>query len=388
MNLSSERGGNRVEFKVGLIGMGKRMRWFVRELRKINGIQIVAICDVIPEAVAAFGDELGIDPGKRYNDHTRLIQDEDVQVVISVTPNHVHGEIVRSCLLAQKPLITEKPFTRTFEEAVDLMRLFSAQEGNPALCMIGFTKRYFPGLRYAREMVRSGKLGTIRHASLKYFQGWGSAVYQTPINWRLQKEFTGTGTLADLGAHIIDAARFLFGEFVEVSGRMHTIVERRKDNKTGEMVPVEVDDFVSFEALLEGGAAGVFQSTRNALGEKDVIEIQIYGDEGTIYFRNSAMDELVWVRNNADGQDVIRETIAAPVGCRYGEVEDFFDRLRGLERDGFPGLVDGYLNQEVIEAIIRASAERRTVTIREVRPEGLRIPPANSELRHSESGSL
>jgi predicted dehydrogenase len=354
--------------------MGKRMRWFVRELRKINGVEIVAICDVVPDAVAAFGDELGIAASKRYNDHNRLIQDEDVQVVISVTPNHVHAEIVRSCLLAQKPLITEKPFTRTFDEAVELMQLFSENEANSALCMIGFTKRYFPGLRYAREMVRSGKLGTIRHASLKYFQGWGSAAYNSSMNWRLQKEITGTGTLADLGAHIIDAARFLFGEFVEVSGRMLTLVERRKDNRTGEMVPVEVDDFVSFEALLEGGVAGVFQSTRNALGEQDVIEIQIYGDEGTIYFRNSAQGELEWVRKSADGPDLIRETLAAPVSCRYGEVDDFFDRLRGLERDGFPGLVDGYLNQEVIEAIIRASDERRTVAIRKVRPEGLRVP--------------
>jgi predicted dehydrogenase len=251
------------------------------------------------------------------------------------------------------------------------MQLFSENGANSPLCMIGFTKRYFPGLRYAREMVRSGKIGRVRHASLKYFQGWGSAAYQLAMNWRLQKEFTGTGTLADLGAHIIDAARFLFGEFVEVSGRMHTLVEQRKDNRTGEMAPVEVDDFVSFEALLEGGVAGVFQSTRNALGEQDVIEIQIYGDEGTIYFRNSAQDELEWVHKSANGPDLIRETLAAPVSCRYGEVEDFFDRLRGLERDGFPDLVDGYLNQEVIEAIVRASEVRRTVTIQEVRPAGL-----------------
>jgi acyl-CoA thioesterase-1 len=131
--------------------------------------------------------------------------------------------------------------------------------------------------------------------------------------------------------------------------------------------------------LLEGGVAGVFQSTRNALGEQDVIEIQIYGDEGTIYFRNSAVDELEWVRKSVDGPDLIRETLAAPVSCRYGEVEDFFDRLRGLERDGFPDLVDGYLNQEVIEAIILASEKRRTVTIQEVRPAGLIVPSVGKE---------
>ena len=105
------------QFRIGLIGLGGMAQEHIRWMNAENVYQFVAVSDVNGEAVVRVGDQLGIEDGKRYADFKDLIEDPDVDAVISVTPNNVHADIIRACLQAGKPF-GGKPFTRVFEEAI------------------------------------------------------------------------------------------------------------------------------------------------------------------------------------------------------------------------------------------------------------------------------
>lgn len=344
------------KFRIGLIGLGGMAGAHIRWMNAEGRFEIVAVSDVNADALAKVGNQLGIAADKRYSGFERLIEDPDVDAVVSVTPNNVHADIVRACLQAGKPFMAEKPFTRVFEEAVPLLELYEQQ---PVPAMFGFTYRYTPAFRYARELVREGKVGAVRSFSIQYLQSGGSALYDRPYVWRFNKAITGTGTLGDLGSHMIDMARFLFGEFQEMSAQLHTIIPERRDPSTGKMVKIEVDDFASFQARMTGDVMGVFQTTRNAIGSGNQHEVSIYGDSGTIHASTLNPDQLIWIREEAPGQ-LVKAALDVPKHCKVTQYADFLALLEGAVPDGVPGFMDGYRNQEILDAIVRAS-ETKTV---------------------------
>jgi predicted dehydrogenase len=347
------------KFRIGLIGLGGMAQAHIRWLTAEGRFQFIAVSDVNAEVMDKVGDQLGIAEDKRYSNFVHLIEDPDVDAVVSVTPNDVHAAIVRACLQEQKPFMAEKPFTRTFEETKPLLELY---EQYPVLAMIGFSYRYTPAFRYARELIHEDKLGAVRSFSIQYLQGWGAAPYNTPYVWRFNKDITGTGTLGDLGSHMIDMARFLFGEFQELSAQLHTIIPERLDPTTGSMVKVEVDDFASFQAKMTGDVIGVFQTTRNAIGSDNQHEVSIYGDYGTIHASTLDPDRLVWIREDDSGQ-LTKTIIDVPKRCKVTQYADFLAMLEGSVSEGLPGFMDGYRNQEVLDAIVRSNETKTTICL-------------------------
>lgn len=347
------------KFRIGLIGLGGMANEHIRWMNEDGRFQVVAISDVNEEAVSKAGDRLGLPADKRYSDFEQLIADADVEAVVSVTPNHIHASILTACLQASKPLMTEKPFTRNFEEAAQLLELYKQRESPVMVC---FSYRYTPTFRYARELVKEGALGAVSSFSLQYLQSWGAASSGTPYVWRFNKALTGTGALGDLGSHMIDLARFLFGEFQELSAQLQTIVPQRPDPVTGEMIKVEVDDFASFQARMSGNTMGVFQTSRNAIGSGNQHEVSIYGDIGTIHASTLQPDKLIWIREEKPGQ-LVKSILDVPQHHRVSQYADFAAMLSGTASDDLPDFMDGYRNQQVMDAIERAHQSKTTISL-------------------------
>jgi predicted dehydrogenase len=346
-------------YRIGLIGLGGMAQAHIRWMNEQERLVLTAISDVSEDALHRTGDELRIPTDKRYIDYMQLIEDPGIDAIVSATPNNVHAEIVRACLTAGKPFLAEKPFTRVFEEAVPLMEQYA---NRPVPSMFGFTYRYTPAFRYARELIRSGQIGALRSFSIQYLQGWGAASKQVPYVWRFDKEITGTGTLGDLGSHMIDMARFLVGEFEELSAQLHTIVPERPDPVTGKPIKIEVDDYASFQARMSGDVRGIFQTTRNAVGSGNQHEVSVYGDNGTIHASTLDPDRLVWIREEEKGQ-VARLTLDVPAGCRTKLYADFLSLLDGEVPDGLPNFIDAYRNQQILDAIIRANLSKMSILV-------------------------
>lgn len=334
--------------QVGLIGLGEMSNHYIHLLSELDNIEIAGICDIDEKIIHLKGDEHGIPLDKRFSNYELLIRDPAVDAVISMVPNKFHAEIIHLCIQNQKPLMTEKPFTLTFEEAKELKRKFERQ---PILCMVGFSYRYIPSFRYVKKLLEENTLGSIRHLSVQYLQQWGSPLFETPFSWRFSKEMSGSGALGDLGSHMIDTARYFGGEFHVVSSIIRTFVKERKDNENQKIETVNVDDFSSFQAIFENGAIGTFVTSRNAVGAGNQLEITIFGDYGTIKVGCERPNEVT-ICLKSEKKDVLLCNKVVPEEYSRTQLQDFVDLILYRNPKYYPNFYDGYQNQKIIQEVI------------------------------------
>ncbi|AST93423.1 oxidoreductase [Sutcliffiella cohnii] len=349
------------ETKIGLIGLGGMANHHLRLLSELQGVVISALCDVNEEALHTIGDKYDVKVENRFTDYESLIGNGEVDAVISIVPNKYHAGIIKLCIQYGKPIMTEKPFTVTFEEAAELKKLF---EKNPIPCMVGFSYRYIPSFRYVKQLLEEEKLGKLRHISVNYLQQWGSPLFNVPFNWRFSKEMSGTGALGDLGSHMIDSARYFVGEFKAVAGMMTTFVEERKTE--GGMQQVDVDDFTSFQATFPNGVMGTFVTSRNAIGAGNQLEVAIYGDKGTVKVCCEQPDDVQVCIKSEGNLDAPFETVKVPEAFYLNQLQDFIEYVEGKSLKYIPNFEDGYENQKVMEGVIQSAKTGKLVVIEEV----------------------
>ena len=93
--------------------------------------------------------------------------------------------------------------------------MMDAVEKANVVNMVCFNYRRVPAIALAKRMIENGDLGRIYHFRARYLQDW-IADPNFPLVWRLQKEIAGSGTLGDIGAHILDLSTFLVGPLSSV----------------------------------------------------------------------------------------------------------------------------------------------------------------------------
>ena len=92
---------------------------------------------------------------------------------------------------------------------------------------VWFNYRRVPAVALSHQLIKAGKLGTIRHVRASYLQDWAGE--NVPLLWRFEKELAGSGAHGDLNAHIVDMTRFVTGqEITEVVGAIaETFIKER-----------------------------------------------------------------------------------------------------------------------------------------------------------------
>ena len=131
-----------------------------------------------------------------YGSYEELVKDEDVDLIYVATPHSHHYQNVRLCLDAGKPVLCEKAFTVTADQAKILYKL--AKEKNLFLMEAVWT-RYFPLSIYVRETIESGKLGEVLQVIAD--NSIGSASEDFDLNSRMVKLELAGGALLDLGIY-------------------------------------------------------------------------------------------------------------------------------------------------------------------------------------------
>ena len=92
--------------------------------------------------------------------------------------------------------------------------------------LCAFNYRFVPAVRLARELIDAGEIGEIRHFRGRYLQDWGDD--PSLDTWRFHADEAGSGALGDLGAHVIDLARYLVGDIATVSALVKTFLPGRQ----------------------------------------------------------------------------------------------------------------------------------------------------------------
>lgn len=235
----------------------------------------------VQEAARRYGYE------KAYTDWHRLIEDPDVQLFDNSGPNNLHAEPTIAAAAAGKHILCEKPLARTAEEA-KAMRDAVNKAG--VVGMVAFNYRFVPAIRAIRDLIASGAFGQIYHFRAVYLQEW-IADPNFGMVWRLDSSVAGSGALGDLGAHIIDLARFLVGEPTRLNAMTRTFITDRPDNAGG-TAKVTVDDAFVSTVEFANGALGTLEATRFAPGRKNYNAFEINAEHASVRFNLERMNEL------------------------------------------------------------------------------------------------
>jgi predicted dehydrogenase len=320
---------------------------------------------LVPELVAIAGrDEAAVgEAARRYGfaghvtDWHDLVGDERIGLFDNAGPNHLHAEPTIAAAEAGKHVICEKPLGRDAAESYDTWQRVEAA-GVKHMC--AFNYRFVPAVRLARELIASGALGEIRHFRAAYLQEWGQAEIAA---WRFDKSQAGSGALGDLGAHVVDLARYLVGEIAEVSAQTATFWPGR-----------EVDDAVEAAVRFDSGAVGTIEATRFATGRKNSFRWEVNGSEGSLAFDLERLNELQHSEGNRGFRDILVSEPEHPfwqfwwpqghiIGWEHTFVHEIHHFLTAVRAgDVAPHgatLRDGYRAAEVCDAMLRSAEHGR-----------------------------
>ena len=338
--------------------------------------RLKVICGRTLSKVEAAAREYGWE--EAATDWREVVRRDDIDLVDISTPGHLHAEIAIEAARAGKAVFCEKPLANTVDEA---RAMVDAVDAAGVVHMICHNYRRVPAVMLARELIESGRIGTIRHFRGSYLQDW-IADPAFPLVWRLDRAQAGSGALGDLVAHVVDLARYLVGEIVEVCGHLETFVKERP--LPGDSVrrgPVTVDDASLALVRFENGAIGSVEGTRMAPGRKNCNRFEINGSIGTIAFDLERMNELeVYLAGDDSTVRGFHRVLATEpdhpfiqswwppghiIGYEHTFVHTVYDLMEAIadKRLPSPNFHDGLRNQLVLAAIEAASAERRWVTV-------------------------
>ncbi|GAA4655756.1 Gfo/Idh/MocA family oxidoreductase [Arthrobacter gyeryongensis] len=240
--------------------------------------------DAVAEAAAKYGW------AESATDWRSVIERDDIHIVDICAPGWMHAEIAIAALQAGKHVLVEKPLANTIAEAEAMTAAARAARTRGVQSMVGFNYRRVPALAMAKDLIAEGRLGTVRHVRAAYLQDWLSDA-ESPMSWRLRKETAGSGALGDIASHAIDQIQYLTGQSVlEASGVLKTFVEQRPGPKG--MEDVTVDDTAWATFWLTGDMGASVEASRVATGQKNSLQIEVYGTDGALTFNLENLNEL------------------------------------------------------------------------------------------------
>ena len=335
-----------------------------------------------PEKSKQQGEELFLDPSRVYGSYAEMAEAESklplgerIDFVSIVTPNNTHYAIAKTFLEAGFHVVCDKPMTMTVEEAEDLCRLVKKHDAVFAL-----THNYtgYPMVKQARELIRNGKIGTIRKVVVEYPQGWlatfleGEGAKQAV--WRTDPKQAGVSSaIGDIGSHAENLARYITDlEIERLCADLTTFVPGRL-----------LEDDANMLVHYQGGARAVLYCSQVSIGEENNLSIRIYGTEASmewhqehpnyLHVRYPDGPEEVFKRGNDYLSDIAKHNTRLPFGHPEAFIEAFANiyvnaartmaaKIAGEEPGPFdtdyPTVEDGAVGVHFIHAAVRSGKEK------------------------------
>ena len=265
---------------LAIVGTGDMSHAHVEAFNRIDGVKIVAACDVKKNKLDAFAKKYNIE--NSYTSFDELLTNCEVDAISNVTPDSFHKEIAIKSLKNNKHIFSEKPLATNYPDAFDMYE--EAKKGE-LINMVNFSYRNSSGYQHLAKIVKSGELGSIKHVDAIYYQSWLTCKYYGDwkvddyLLWRLSQKHGSNGALGDIGVHIFDFATYPVGKIKKINAHLKTFKD--KGERIGEYVLDANDTFISMVEF-DNGAIGTISGTRFATGYKNRLELKIFCNKGAV----------------------------------------------------------------------------------------------------------
>ena len=282
---------------------------------------------------------------KAYDDWHEALEDGAPDGVVVASPTAYHAEQAKEAMRRGIPVLLEKPLAKT---AVEAREMAAVHEATSTPLLLGYTWRWWPPLKKARDAITAGELGTIRHV-----QFYMSAHLADWHPWEPYQEFfmssasEGGGALLD-ESHWIDLMYWFFGKPEAVYAQ----VERISD--------LEIDSDDNVDILVEYGSGLRASVHLDLYGRPHEKSIRFVGSKGTLVW-SAEPNELRIGRGS--GQEWEYERFDYERNEMFTQVaQEFITVLDGHPPKGCT-VSDGVAVMEFIESVRRSSVEGRKITL-------------------------
>ena len=375
--LLSRRMADRGRVRVGVLGAGAWARHaHLPGYRRDPRCEVVAVAD--PQLDLARDLAHAFDIPSVTGDAADLFARADIDLIDVCTPSHTHFELAWAALEAGKHVLCEKPVAYDFR---DTLRARDLARRKGLKTKVGLTFRYSPAMRYMRELVATGFVGTpfIFNGYEQNSQWLDPATPLRQVDHTADQSVIQVSSLEGYGAPIIDLAHAMVGsDLAQVVGTMRNFIPDRMVRATGRTMRMNIDDGDIFVGEFRNGAICSIQTSFVTVGNSPGIEARVYGSSGAL---NCRLVEEIGVCETlkaatpdaVEFRDLEIPARFYPPGGSAREswrtlfyanlISTFISEIRG-EIEGNEGdFSDGAWIQEAINAVERSFRERRWVTL-------------------------
>ena len=275
------------KIRLGFVGANVNSIWSTQShfpaLLASPEVEFTAACtsrlESAEEAKQAFGTKLA------FHDFREMAKSPDIDAVAVVVRVPLHYEPTKAAIEAGKHVYTEWPLGQNTAEAEELAALAKAKGVQTA---VGLQSRVSPALIYIKELIETGYVGEVLSCHVTTMRD-GSLTRTSDRTWNLDIN-QGANTLTIANGHVIDALRFVLGDFERVACMVTTQINKMPVTGTDETIDVTAPDNVRVSGQLERGAAVSVHVGAVPWGGTG-FRMEIYGREGTLITTGSVSSQ-------------------------------------------------------------------------------------------------
>ncbi|KAG1138386.1 hypothetical protein G6F37_005310 [Rhizopus arrhizus] len=256
----------------GIIGTGNIATLFAKALKVAKKGKLVGVGSRSLETAKAFGQQF--DTKHCFGSYQELLNSPDIDIVYISTPHPQHFELASAAVKANKHVLIEKPMG--MNEA-QVQAIFELAKERGLFVMEAYMYRCHPQTLKVVELVRSGRLGQVKHVMARFsFDG-------RPLGpqSRLWRNELGGGAILDIGGYPMSFARLIAGV---VNGSDTEGANPTEVKATGYIQQnTLVDEWANASLAFEGGMTAQLFTGIFCDGDSSV---EILGDQGSLKVQN------------------------------------------------------------------------------------------------------
>lgn len=331
--------------KVGIVGAGAITQVaHLPVLRKLKGVEVVALCDSDVAKARALSQRFGI--RDTFADIEELLEYEALDAVAICTPNHLHEPHTLAALAAGVHVLVERPMALNGSGA---QRVAKQADKRGLVVSVGMNHRYRTDAQIVRSFAQNGELGKLEsvRGSWHVFRPG-----RAQLGWRQRRDESGGGAMLDLGEAILDLGLWLanFPEPKRASACLYGAEGQRGVETSG-----------SAFVVCEGGFSIFLDVTWHHVGEGERFGLGIRGSKGSAGINPlHVWKELHGVPTDVSPTGSVSRENAFTASYR-AEWAHFVAAVRG-EAKPFP-LREQLTVHRVLDAIYRSAAEGKGIAL-------------------------
>ncbi|NEE03237.1 Gfo/Idh/MocA family protein [Phytoactinopolyspora halotolerans] len=352
---------------VALVGCGHISGQYLASMERLTNVRLVSVSDVNDAAAQRVAGEQGV-PVRSW---THVLKDDDVDVVLNLTPPQEHARLTVEALEAGKHVYLEKPFAVSLAEADEMLEAAERtgrRIGSAPDTVLG------TGIQTARWMIDQGKIGQPVAATAFMMSPGHEGWHPNPGFYYLN----GGGPLLDMGVYYLTALVTMLGPITQVMGmgsraRMQRVVPDGAP-RAGETLPVEVDTHITANLRHASGALSTLIVSFDTVASR-LPKIEVYGTEASMSVPDpNRFSGVVSVARRDDSEFV-----------HVGEKAGYLDAGRGFGlSDLARAILDGtghrqsaalgYHVNEVMIRVLESADHRRAVHVQSTCERPVAVP--------------